>query len=334
MSSTSSAVRAERATVPELRLLPGGRAAQADEREVFNGLRLVRTLAMLSIVGYHVSWQPVFGIAFGLTSLQVIMCTLAARGTKPRPFLTVARKRGLRLLVPWLAWSAVFVAFELGRALQAGSAPFGFFEDWMWTSGTSFHLWFLPFAFVAALTVNVVHRTLRSAHDELQVALLAATGVALLAATSDIKAWLQPTMPFDLWIDGAPTLAFGLALGRSLGSARRRRAVLVFGVALASLVPWLLAPSWLVPSELYARYALAIPVVCAGLLVELPERRWLTALASMNLGVYLVHMLAIRVTDHVPGVASLEALPRTVIVYATCLLAVFLIRRMRVPYVV
>ena len=51
---------------PHLELLP------APASEVFNGLRVVRTLAMVSIVGYHVTWEPAFGIAFGLTSLQVI----------------------------------------------------------------------------------------------------------------------------------------------------------------------------------------------------------------------------------------------------------------------
>jgi len=331
----SSAARIELRPRPGPRLSSGPRLEllPAHEPEVFNGLRAVRTLAMLSIVGYHVTWEPIFGIAFGLTSLQVIMCALAGRRPSAYPLAEFTRKRARRLLAPWILWSALYGLFEIVRSLLAGDSPRAQFESWMWVSGSSFHLWFLPFAFAASLSVNVIQRLFRRPRPHTHVAVSALVGSALLLGADPLKSYLQPTMPFDLWIDGTPAMAFGLAIGRSLTvTARPQRAVLLLGIALAALLPLILGLGPLGPSELFERYAIAIPVVCLGLLIDLPDRRWMARLASMNLGVYLVHMLAIRGVDHLPGFGDLSPMLRIGLVYATCLLVVLCIRRTRIPH--
>ena len=336
-----SAARAEESR-PELRLVRGPRAAPGTgqgpaqgpgQSELFSGLRVVRTIAMLSIVGYHVTWEPIFGIAFGLTSLQIIMCALVARAERARPLAGICQKRATRLLAPWIAWSGVYALFEVGRHSLAGEGALDWVEPWMWIAGTSFHLWFLPFGFAASVTVNAALRLARPARPAAQATVAALAGAALLVAIDPLKRLIAPVNPFDLWIDGLPTLLFGIAVGRSIAVTDRvRRAALLLVVAALGLVPFVLGSTVLPASGLYERYAVAIPVVCLGLIVPVPDRRWMATLAATNLGVYLVHMLAIRVMDRLPAIASVHELARVAIAYGLCLLAVLAIRRTKLPH--
>jgi hypothetical protein len=289
---------------------------------------------MLSIVGFHVSWEAPFGVAFGLTTLQTIMCALATRRPHSAPFGPFAEKRALRLLVPWLVWSYAYGLFEVGRAFQTGLPPFGRLEAHMWASGTSFHLWFLPFAFFASLVANRLQRVFQDQPPRGSIATTALFGVALVLAAVPVKAALAPPIPFDLWVDGAATIVFGLALGRSLSlpDPRERRASLA-GVAALSTLPWLLGLAVVDPSPLFTRYAVAVPLACLGFVIRMPRSRVLATLASYNLGVYLVHMLAIRLIDHVPGAAEADMPARTALVYVACLGVVYCVRRLRLPYV-
>ena len=328
----------------ELAHLPSPGPSGESRAEVWNGLRIVRTIAMLSIVSYHVTWEPLLGIAFGLTSLQIIMCALATRGTVAVPMRTFAQRRAKRLLAPWLIWSALYALFEVTRSAAAGEPLFAWTQSSMWASGASFHLWFLPFAFVACLLVNAAHQ-LRSSTGpgtttgaSIAAGLAAAVaGTALLIAADPIKSLLAPAIPFDMWVDGAPTLAFGLAIGRALATPARARGPLLLGIALIALVPFAIAGTSLanltIPhSGLFERYAIAIPVICLGLLVPIPDRPWMAALAATNLGVYLVHLFAIRILDRIPSMDILEGPARSVVVYALCLAIVFPLRKTRVPH--
>lgn len=306
----------------------------ASSRAVYTGLRPLRTVAMLSIVGFHVSWEPPFGVAFGLTCLQTILCALATRRPRSTPLAPFARRRAKRLLVPWVFWSSVYALFEIVRAWHAGQPLFGRLEGCSWASGASFHLWFLPFAFCASVAANRLQSVFERQPARGSIATTALFGVALVLAAVPLGVLLTPPMPFGMWLDGAATIAFGLAIGRSLAleDPGERRASLT-GVAALALLPWLLSLHVVDPSPLFTRYAVAVPLAVLGFLVRAPESRVLGTLASCNLGVYLVHMLVIRLVDHVPGVNEVAALPHTLLVYLACLGVVYCVRRLRVPYV-
>ena len=61
----------------------------------------------------------------------------------------IARARGL--LLPWLAWSAVYGGVKVAEAVVGGQPPGNAFAPWMLLTGPAIHLWFLPFAFAASL---------------------------------------------------------------------------------------------------------------------------------------------------------------------------------------
>jgi fucose 4-O-acetylase-like acetyltransferase len=294
----------------------------------------VRTVAMLSIVAFHVEMRPLFGVAFGLSTLQVIMCALAARYAAAPDLGPFAAKRAIRLLAPFVFWSLVHVVVEVLLAWRYEVPVASRFHPRMWIMGGSFHLWFLPFAFAASLLVNCGARWSGGARLRPAILLSALVGAALVCWGDVLKGSVRPVHPFDLWLDGSAAVAFGFALGRTLtlaGAERLRWLALILALA---VTPWLLGPSLTPHSQLWARYALAVPIACSGFLLPLPRSRVLGYLSSYNLGVYAVHMLAIRAVARLPVLRELELGGRIAAVYLLCLFTVHVLRRAGLKHVV
>jgi peptidoglycan/LPS O-acetylase OafA/YrhL len=107
--------------------------------------------------------------------------------------------RAKRLLMPFLIWSVVFAMLNTAMSLKNQLPPF---EWWRWNmvfSGTWIHLWFLPFAFVAAVLAPWLRHPLAS----LGAALLVAT---LMALNGDPQ-----TVPFGQWAFGTIPVLVGIA---------------------------------------------------------------------------------------------------------------------------
>lgn len=308
--------------------------------QVFTGLRVVRTVAMLSIVAYHVLWSPdqepdpIFGVAFGLSTLQVVMCALIARrSTAPTPRDFVPR-RAARLLLPWIFWSVVYIAVKVLLALRYGHAWWSPFEWSMVIAGGSFHLWFLSYGFVASLVVLFATRACEGNRARMAIPVAGVAGTALVLLGTVLTRALPLPDPLPLWIDGSAAVAFGLAIGRALSlegrSERRTWLLIISGMA---LLPLLVGPSLAPHSQLWARYGVAVPLACLGFSVRVPESRLLTFLASYNMGVYVVHILAIQLVNRLPLLAGLPDAGRIMAVYGICLVLVACLRRTRLSRV-
>ena len=326
---------------------PPGRGP-GERGPLFTGLRPVRTLCMISIVAFHVRWteeappEPLLGVSFGLTTLQVILCALVAwpsRAGAARPFLG---KRAGRLLRPWLVWSGVYLAVKVAQSSRYGHPWYDQLDPSMWLAGGSFHLWFLPYGFAASALALAGARLGRGERAAAAAAASAALGALALLLSSASRGALAPPAPLDLWLDGLPAVLFGVALGRALSvheaAVRRRLLVLVCVLALlpaglgalgADLAPW---------SQLWGRYAVAVPLACAGFSLRVPDLPLVTWLAERNMGVYVVHILALQAVDRVPPLAGLPDAGRIVSVYGLSVLSVLAldlagrgVRRLGVP---
>lgn len=295
--------------------------------EHYGALSAVRTLAMLSIVAFHVDLRPLLGVSFGITSLQIVLCALVARAPRvprPGPF---AAKRARRLLLPFVLWSVVYAGYELHVASSYGLPIASRFDLRMLIAGTSYHLWFLPWAFVASLLVLALTAASRGRLREPSIALAGLVGAGLVYFGTDLQDALELGRPFHLWIDGTGTIAFGFALGRALTlEPERRRAWITVLVGLA-LLPWFVGPGLAPQSGLWARYALALPLACIGFLAPLPRLRVLEALAEHNLGVYGAHVLLLHVLMAVPLLWGLALGWRIALLYGASLVLVHLLRR-------
>lgn len=309
-------------------------ATAAVGRTRYGGLSMVRTLAMLSIVAYHVDLRPLLGVSFGITSLQIVLCALVARSSQAPPMGAFAAKRATRLLAPFVFWSAVYAIVEVLLALYHHQSIAGRFNLRMLAAGTSFHLWFLPWAFAVSLLVRGATSLSRGALREPAIGVAAVLGSALVYFGTSLQWSLAPGRPFYLWLDSSAAVAFGFALGRALTLPAERRRLWLCAIVACALLPCFVGPGLAPESVLWARYALALPLACIGFLLPLPESRFLERLSSYNLGVYVVHLLVVHLLTRIPAVWGLEVGWRIAAVYLLSLLGVHLLRRTGLKHVV
>ena len=143
-------------------------------------LDLLRVLAMGDIVSIHVTGRYLFA-GLGLPVFIIAALTLAFRKPTLPKLGESARLRTRRVLWPWLVWSA---AYGIGYVLLAVKSPDtslrDLFDPWMVVAGTSVHLWFLPFIFVAELAALAALRCLHRVPSPAVVATSLLLGVVAI----------------------------------------------------------------------------------------------------------------------------------------------------------
>lgn len=229
-----------------------------------------RLLAAFGIVLFH-SGVPgarwgYGGLPFFLVMLGAFVAPMAARMTTT----AFARARSRRLLVPWLAWSAVYLALMVA---QDGPAALARLDASMLLTGPALHLWFLPFAFVAGVGLHALARAV----GPRTLGWIGAGAAWLFLGLSQAGPW---PVPLAQWLFALPALGLGLLLSTETPARQVLGVALVLGGALAlgwtaDFTPLLIG--------------LAAFVLCRA--VPLPETPRTRALADVALTVYLAHPL-------------------------------------------
>lgn len=232
-------------------------------------IEVVRIAAAFGIVVFH---SGATGAELGYSGLVAftMLGTYFAGGS--------AQKLALRMMVPWAFWSF----FYLGWRFAADGSPFHEGLSPLASVMYGTHLWFLPFIFIANLTVATVGwRHFPTA--------CAISAFALMAATpwwKEIQMATEP--PVAQYLYALPAALIGVALRDKIGIA----------VSASGLIVCLV---WAVPG-VSLPYSVGGGVVIAALLA--PRLRWNVEWASeCMLGVYLVHIAALGVFNRllVPG---------------------------------
>ena len=284
---------------------------------VLDGLRV---LAMMDIVAIHIT-KPGQYLFWGMGLPVFIIVAVALSVRKPElptwaDLPGAARKRAARILLPWLVWT---VFFGLNRLLWAGLDPEKTVGDlfylWMLPSGTSIHLWFLPFIFVAELAVIGVLHPLRRVPTWLVVAGAFALGLGAIVLTGhvyDLRSATYGPMTMDSkqyteraalfgwmvrksWLFGTASICLGVAVGRVLSlseSSKPRRLLLgaaagLFGLYFVWDRTHVLIDGhavWQWWRQCFALLLIAVAVQFTG-----PTPRWLMRIAILTMGIYILH---------------------------------------------
>ncbi len=269
-----------------------GLKPNSDERERLPLLDLLRILASVAVVRHHMRADFMLGVGFGLPLFLMLLFGLSSSTTRPEPLLRFACGKAQHLLVPWLRWSAIYLAVMVLSDAARGREPFGRFELSMLWYGGHASLWFLPFAAVALIVLRLVQRVA----VRLPVAAVV-LGAALLGglwgeATTHLLRLDWPDMPVRAWLRVSPGLFWGLCLGQSLRARTLgQRRTLLFGVGLFAVAFALGAPSGGNQDALALRYAVAVPLACAGFAASPRVPAMARAVAGLCFGIYLVHPL-------------------------------------------
>ncbi len=250
-------------------------------------LDIARLLAAFGIVLFHAG-AP--GRSIGYAALPFFLMLLIVLGlpaAAARPFGSFMTNRARRLLIPWGIWSALYGAVKL---LEVGFTQKTYAQEFtlsMLLTGPALHLWFLPFAFVASLTLPPLVR-LWPATTAGQSRML---GLLLVASFASLALQQGPplSIPLAQWATALPALGIGVALGLSRGNT-----ALTIGAALGIFLlgTAAFALGW-------TTGLLQLGLASAALLLCLAVQSRETALsrlcAQTSLTVYLVHPLILSI---------------------------------------
>ncbi len=131
---------------------------QVTNSQRFVGIDLMRFVAAVSIVWLHTVNSTLLQESSVLGRFAVPFFTVAAvfmifvsSSKKPQPsFWNYANRRFTRIYVPFMLWSLFYLIVRaINRIVSSSDAPL-IGNDILWT-GTTHHLWFLPFILVVSL---------------------------------------------------------------------------------------------------------------------------------------------------------------------------------------
>ncbi len=241
---------------------------------------IARFAGALGIVWFH-EHAPFAWLGYAaLPMFMAFLLYFALLSGENRAAGTNTRSRAARLLVPWLAWSAIYAVAKIADAIVSGTPLSSEFRSWMLLTGPSIHLWFLPFAFVIAWVLAFITRNGREMLNGWHIwglFLLAQVGCYLLLTNYSFG------RPFQQWLFVLPACFLGLMLYMAMGD--RTRLLLVW---VTTAIAYFLAHAlgW----EHGALQMLIAAALCVlALSVHMPAAPLTKLLADVSLGIYLVH---------------------------------------------
>lgn len=249
----------------------------------------LRVLAIIDITMYHADFgRPRLLLGLGLPIFLIAAVFLPAQRASLPTWSAVVGPRVKRILLPWVFWSVVYVIALQGQArLQTGVWPgAAWFEPEMIFYGTATHLWFLPFIFLASLTVRGVLPVVR----RMSWRVAGVIGLVLALGLASVSPPEALSYPFKTWWFALPGLIIGLVLGRLAlaGKLQQRRAYVVAAMTVAVSVAWLLGWGLEPPT---GRFALAAALVVLSIGLTLRDDPISRTLAGCVYGIYLIHPL-------------------------------------------
>jgi surface polysaccharide O-acyltransferase-like enzyme len=283
--------------MPAARIPPPAEAASpaAESRSLeahqHNWDRL-RVVGCLDIIGSHLTGTHLFA-GVGLPVFFIISIALSVRRPSAGDGAAFMRKRLLRVLIPWIFWSAVIGLVFAARAAARGELPLHWVQPRMVFYGPEIHLWFLPFNVASAAAVYGVHQ-LTADRPARRVAWSAwALSLAALALCPSLElGW-----PFEQWGFSVPAIGLGFAVGRLLSADRAHAAtrleitVLAAAFALAAALLYRRLPG---TAPYVIRHAGGMLLVAAALWLPNPADRVTQRIAPLTFGVYILHLLVYR----------------------------------------
>jgi len=263
----------------------------------------LRILAASAIVCFHMYSDLPIARHLGTVGILVFLISFSAFvANKPKPLdlQSTIRRKAQRLLKPWLFWSVVYGLVVLAKVLHRNVPLSDAFQWTMLLTGSRIHLWFLPFAFVIAIFVVLIHRVIADVPGLLTIVIAILAGALCVLGCAIIQSCMQPPTPLRQWTLGSPAILLGLAVGQITLQQRAedRRNLYLFLVlsmaAVCAVLLWIWNGLWADYAVKFAvRYFAAVTLVCFALHWQGNLDPISRKLASLSYGVYLVHPLVL-----------------------------------------
>ena len=193
----------------------GVRSGVGSRQPRIANIERLRIVSAFCVASFHThDWFPRSIGVVGFIILLLSFCAFVVDKPEPYGIAKVARRKSRRLLKPWLFWSIVYGGLGLAKMVYENVSFSDVFSPTMLLTGTRIHLWFLPFAFVAALVLTLIHRRIVDIPDSFTITTAISIGALCIFGCSIIQSRLQPPTPLAQWTLGLPVVPIGFAIGR------------------------------------------------------------------------------------------------------------------------
>lgn len=278
-------------------------------------IELARIVAALGVVAFHAkvpgAYIPYAGLLFFVILSPYNECR--HKWDRPPDYKRISRT----FLLPWAFW--MFVYGVLNIATGNPLFPHGDNAAQRILAGTSLHLWFMPAMCVLIFMINGAKHTLRT---QASFWLALASACVLLGGMPIWHSTLtELPAPYRQWLHAAPAALIGATLGLLPRIPHGRIPALILLPISATLA--LLTPDL----EVGATYAIGLSFTLFALYAGrklLPSSLNVQYLADCTLGVYLSHIVFLRIFNHITGRGEYTT---AVLAFACSLAFVAILRR-------
>jgi surface polysaccharide O-acyltransferase-like enzyme len=194
---------------------------------------------------------------------------------------------------PWLFWSVVYGICKLLNAIRMGEVnPLqDLLSAGVLATGTSIHLWYLPYAFVLGLAAHVVGRWVAKGRQMETVLLATVVGILVLIGCAIGISGYRLAEPLPQWAFGLAALPLGYAIGKcTVVPPSRVRKPLLLMICLATSATCLLL-SMAGHAGLGIPYGISLVLVCMAYFWQGSADVFVAKVAPLTFGIYLVHPL-------------------------------------------
>jgi fucose 4-O-acetylase-like acetyltransferase len=248
---------------------------------------LCRFLGAVGIVWFHCQAPGGWLALTALPMFEALVVFFSIQSYGQSGFFPFIKSRFISLIVPWVAWSFIFLALKIIQAFTQNSPITNEFAPYMLLTGTALHLWFLPFAFVSgAIIAPFVQLDLR---DQINLRIVLSVCIIASIGSGLVLRHVYGLIPIAQWLSSAPAAMLGIMACAATALAANRTSVLLtlalicIGLVLIGL-----------PSD-GVRLLLAGFLLLLALSVTRPLMGWFGFLGKTSLGIYLIHPIFISI---------------------------------------
>lgn len=313
----------------------------------FASLDVYRALAILAVVGIHVSghslplldaerdWRAAAvinrALQFAVPAFLTLSAFLNLRPLMRREGLgEYFRKRALRALWPYLLWSVLYAVFR--TRIGPDELTWDRMGAWLLTGKAYYHLYFLLVALQLYLLLPLVAWWFRKRPTFGETAIVALglqwlvfflnRRYALFTAPGSVLLWYLPSVGLGCWL---ATRADRL---EAVSGRSARLALVVTLAAAAVYLPQGLAMLRDEPVRaaalqgglwIYAPGVALLMLTASGWLVQTPLARGLNVIGARSMEIYLAHPLVIWALDETVPASLLPPKPAIPVYFLACL---------------
>lgn len=274
------------------------------ESHRYSGVEFFRFIASFGIVWFHCQ-TPGANIGYGGLPFFIMISVFFVSQNMNKHSSSI-KSKFIRIMIPWIFWSIVYVIARLLLNLVTGAGLFNDFKGWMILTGGSLHLWYLPYLFLTLLIIN--SQFFKHISAKFNDLILLSLSLFIFLTVIFFFDKMSYKIPLIQYVFLFPAISIGFYIGRSvhLDSDNKfyYKGLFLF-IIISVIIGYFFSTSLTLP------YGVALLLFCAAIKYRNSFKKSGEYFGMLSFGIYLIHPIFISLVSriiHTPNLYILAAL--------------------------